>query len=44
MDGIYKDFQNTIDDNWDGNKFQRLMPKLIKQNREYYKKLLEVED
>lgn len=44
MNGIYDEFLNTYDPNWDGNKYQRLMPKLIKQNKEYYKKLLGVNE
>lgn len=40
---IYKLFQDTYDPNWDGNELQRRMPKLIKANRQYYKKLLEDE-
>lgn len=41
---IYNEFQNTYDPNWNGNEWQRRMPRLIKQNKDYYKKLLESED
>lgn len=38
---IHAEFQNTHDPNWNGNEWQRRMPRLLKQNKEYYKKLLE---
>lgn len=38
---IYNEMQNTYEENWDGNRLNRLMPKLIKNNKTYYKKLLE---
>lgn len=38
---IYNEFQNTYDPNWNGNEWNRRIPKLIKANKEYYKKLLE---
>jgi hypothetical protein len=40
---IYNEFQNTYEENWEGNKWHRLLPKMIKQNPEYYKKLLGVD-
>lgn len=40
---IYNEFQNTYDENWDGNQFNRRMAKWIKHNREYAKKVLENE-
>lgn len=40
---IYADFQNRYEENWDGNRFQRIMPRIIKQNRQYYKRILENE-
>lgn len=40
---IYDDLQNTYEDNWDGNRFNRIMPKLLKNNRDYYKRILENE-
>lgn len=40
---IYNEMQNTFDPNWDGNEFNRRMPKIIKANKEYYKKLLELD-
>lgn len=36
-------FKEEKDPNWNGNEWQRRLPKLIKQNREYYKKILESE-
>lgn len=38
---IYSEFQNTYEENWDGNRLQKLMPKMIKQNRSYYRRLLD---
>lgn len=38
---IYNEMQNTYEENWDGNRLNRLMPKLIKHNKTYYRKLLE---
>lgn len=40
---IYNEFQNTYEENWDGNRFQRIMPRMLKQNRDYYKRILENE-
>ena len=40
---LEKAFKEEKDPNWNGNEWQRRMPRLIKQNREYYKKLLEGE-
>lgn len=40
---IYKEFEETWDDDWNGSLMQRLMPKYMKQNKEYYKKVLGVE-
>lgn len=40
---LYKCFEKEKDDNWNGNEWQRRLPKMIKQNKEYYKKLLEGE-
>ena len=40
---IYSQFQNTYDDNWDGNRFCRQMPRFIRNNKEYIKKILENE-
>lgn len=41
---IYNEFRNTLDDNWNGNQLQRQMPKMIKQNRDYYRRLLEMDE
>ena len=46
--GLYKskiinELDNTFEENWNGNYFNRLMPKLLKKNKEYYKKVLEVD-
>lgn len=38
---IYNEFVKTYDENWDGDRLQRQMPKMIKQNRNYYKRILE---
>ena len=38
---IHKLFTTTKDPNWNGNEWNRQLPKWIKQNKEYYKKLLE---
>lgn len=40
---LEKSFKEEKDPNWNGNEWQRRMPRLIKQNREYYRKLLEGE-
>lgn len=40
---LEKSFKEEKDPNWNGNEWQRRLPKLIKQNREYYKKILESE-
>lgn len=40
---IYEEFDKTWDENWDGNHLQRSMPKIIKQNREYYRRILDEE-
>ena len=40
---IYTRFQNEYDEDWNGNKLHRLFPKYIKQNPEYYRKLIENE-
>lgn len=40
---IYSQFQNTYDENWDGNTFCRQMPKFIRNNKDYIKKILESE-
>ena len=38
---IYNEMQNTYEENWDGNRLNRIMPKLIKHNKNYYRRLLE---
>lgn len=38
---LIKAFETEKDDNWNGNEWQRRLPKMIKQNKDYYKKLLE---
>lgn len=40
---LEKAFKEEKDPNWNGNEWQRRMPRMIKQNKEYYKKLLEME-
>lgn len=40
---ILNELNNTWEENWNGNYFNRLMPRLVKKNKSYYKKLLEVE-
>ena len=40
---IANELQDTWEENWNGNYFNRLMPKLIRKNKQYYKKILEVE-
>lgn len=41
---IYNEFQNTYDENWNGNQLSRFIPKFFKQNKSYSKKLLGLED
>lgn len=41
---IYNLFQNTYDENWNGNQLSRFIPKFFKQNKTYSKKLLGIED
>lgn len=38
---IYNEFQNTYEENWEGNKWHRLLPRMIKQNKEYYRRILD---
>ena len=40
---LEKAFKEEKDPNWNGNEWQRRLPRLIKQNRDYYKKLLDQE-
>ena len=40
---LYKKFETEKDENWNGNEWQRKLPKFIKQNKEYYRKLLNEE-
>lgn len=40
---ILNEMHDTYDENWDGNRLNRMMPKIVKKNREYYKKILEIE-
>ena len=41
MDGIYKQFKETYDENWNGNQQTRSFAKFIKKNPEYVKRLLD---
>lgn len=43
QENVLKSFKETKDPNWNGNEWQRRMPKLLKQNREYYKRILDNE-
>lgn len=43
QDQLLKAFKEEKDPNWNGNEWQRRLPKMIKQNKEYYRKLLEEE-
>lgn len=40
---ILNEMNDTYDENWDGNRLNRMMPKIVKKNRDYYKKILEIE-
>ena len=40
---IHETMTKEYDPNWNGNEWQRRMPRLLKQNREYYKRILENE-
>lgn len=40
---LEKAFKEEKDPNWNGNEWQRRMPRLIKQNKPYYRKLLDLE-
>lgn len=40
---IINELDNTWEENWNGNYFNRLMPKLLKKNKDYYKKVLGVD-
>ncbi len=40
---LEKAFKEEKDPNWNGNEWQRRIPRLIRQNKEYYKKILESE-
>lgn len=44
QDQIYKLFNETYDENYDGNKWNRIIPKFIKHNPKYTKRLLGIED
>lgn len=41
---IYKEFQNTYDENWNGNRWCRFIPKFIKKNPTYIRNLIENAD
>lgn len=41
---IYDEMKDTYDPNWDGNEWHRKVPKILKQNPDYYKKLLGIEE
>lgn len=38
---IFNAFSNTYDPNWNGNQLSRFIPKFIRQNKAYVKKVLE---
>lgn len=40
---IYKKFNETNDEDWNGSLLHRQLPKYIRQNPEYYRKILEGE-
>lgn len=40
---IYKKFEETYDEDWNGSLLHRLLPKYIRQSPDYYKRILEDE-
>ena len=38
---IYHEFETRKEPNWDGNEWNRKLPKFLKKNKTYYKKILE---
>lgn len=38
---VWNEFNTRKEDNWDGNEWNRKLPRHLKKNREYYKKILE---
>lgn len=38
---VIHEFETRKEDNWDGNEWNRKLPRHLKRNKEYYKKILE---
>lgn len=38
---IYKEFKERYDENWNGNYINRIVPRIIKKNPDYYRKIIE---
>lgn len=41
LNKIINEFKETYDPNWNGNEWNRRMPRLLKEHREYYRKILD---
>lgn len=41
LNKIHNELINSYDPNWDGNEWNRKLPRYLKEHKEYYKKVLE---